>query len=165
MGLPPNDPLRALPPQELHALLEDIIDSWPRWELKPGCHIELEIAAVDRGETLGPGEPVPGCNCESCTGVPPVVRAPSRRWEEKVDIARAVSLPAVLASLGLGIVKRGRAEKARCPLHDDHDPSMSIESDAGLWFCHVCAEGGDAIQLWMRARGVTFAEAVRELAA
>jgi DNA primase len=52
-----------------------------------------------------------------------------------------------------------------CPLHDDTRPSLTLDVDRGLWFCFACAEGGDAIELWQRVRGCSFAEAVRELAA
>ncbi len=67
--------------------------------------------------------------------------------------------------LGLGEpVRRGREWAVCCPFHDDNRPSLTL-SDAGLWYCFVCAEGGDGIELWQRVRGVPFAEAVRELAA
>ena len=25
-----------------------------------------------------------------------------------------------------------------CPFHDDHQPSMSINLDKGVWYCHTC---------------------------
>lgn len=31
---------------------------------------------------------------------------------------------------------------ARCPLHEDRTPSLSIHSEEGLWKCHSCGEGG-----------------------
>jgi DNA primase len=40
-----------------------------------------------------------------------------------------------------------------------------ISTGAGVWYCDVCALGGDAIQMYMRARRLDFADAVRELAA
>jgi len=42
---------------------------------------------------------------------------------------------------------------------------MSLDEGRGLWYCHPCGEGGDAIKLYMRARRIEFAVAVRELAA
>ncbi len=125
---------------------------------------------------LAPGEPVPGCGCPGCTGIPsdhPVRQRRLRRREAGherfaviVEVARAVPILEVVHRLGLGTpVKMGKELAVCCPLHDDHRPSMSLDTDKGLWFCHPCGEGGDAIQLYMRARRIDFAEAVRELAA
>jgi DNA primase len=33
----------------------------------------------------------------------------------------------------------------------------------GLWYCFVCQEGGDGIQLWMAAKGHSFQEAIEAL--
>ena len=154
VGLPPTD-----------VLYELLADCSPNFR-----HGFLGLLSAD--PVLKPNAPVPACTCESCIGIPaqpPLLaglrRSHGRSWDDKVALARSVSLGDVAHRLGVEIVKSGGSQSARCPLHDDHDPSMSIESDAGLWFCHVCSEGGDAIQLWMRARRVSFAEAVRELAA
>jgi hypothetical protein len=43
-------------------------------------------------------------------------------------------------TLKLPTTSRGRV-KALCPFHVDSDPSLSIDLDRGLWFCHSCAEG------------------------
>lgn len=53
--------------------------------------------------------------------------------------------------------------KIKCPLHDDKDPSASLNLRSGLWKCFVCASaGGDFISLWAaigkNSRGVAFAE-------
>lgn len=149
------------------------------------AHLRLEIAAVHhRARPLDPGEPVPGCGCEACTGVPEddVARVPAwrrrnperaartdaerrREWERLVENARRVPLLDVVARLGLGEpVKRGRELAVRCPLHEDTDPSCRLDTDAGLWYCDPCGEGGDGIQLYMSTQRVDFAEAVRELA-
>jgi hypothetical protein len=39
----------------------------------------------------------------------------------------------------------GNNWKAICPNHDDHDPSLSIDAEQGLYNCFVCGYGG---QLW-----------------
>lgn len=62
-------------------------------------------------------------------------------------------------------VKRGRSWQIRCPFHDDRTPSLSIDPDEGLWFCHACAFGGDGIELVMRLHNLEFVEAVKEVAA
>ena len=71
----------------------------------------------------------------------------------------------VAQRLGLNPVQKGRKWIALCPLHDDHHPSLHLDADKDLWYCHPCAEGGDGIRLQQRVRGISFLEAVRELAA
>jgi hypothetical protein len=173
-GLPADDPLRALPPDELDALLDEIIESWPTSDPPTSDHLRLEIAAAARrGRSLEPGELVPGCACPTCTGIPEdhLARrrvAPRRRGQRRpaldVDAARAVPVVEVARRLGCGEpVRRGEELHVRCPLHDDEDPSLRVHPDGLLWYCDPCGEGGDGIGLWMRSRSVTFIVAVREL--
>ena len=79
--------------------------------------------------------------------------------------ARGVPLLEVVKRLGFGDpAKRGKEVAVQCPLHDDRDPSLRLNPAKQLWFCHPCGVGGDGIDLYMRARGLSFGEAVRELA-
>ncbi len=149
-------------------------------------HVRLEIAsAIVRGRPPEPGEPVPGCGCKACTGlhadhparVPAWRRADPERatrtddqrrreWEQLVDEARRVPVLDVTARLGCGEPRgRGREVRVCCPLHDDSDPSLRIDAGRGLWFCDPCGQGGDAIELYMRARQLNFVGAVRKLVA
>jgi len=53
-----------------------------------------------------------------------------------------------------GIKWRSSAEgSARCPFHEDRKPSLSVNRDNGLWFCHTCNSGGTAREFAER-RGV-----------
>jgi hypothetical protein len=148
-------------------------------------HLRLEIAAAHvQGHPLDPGEPVPGCTCELCIGLPAdhparipawrradpdkaaaSDRARRERWERTVDAVRAVSVIDIARLLGCGEpVRRGRTLHVRCPLHDDRNPSCRIDVDQNLWYCAPCGEGGDALVLYMRARCRTFTEAISDLA-
>lgn len=112
--------------------------------------------------------PVPGCACERCTGIAPAVLpvlTASHDWTRTVEYARSVPIVDVLARLGCDPRRKGRTWVATCPLHDDKRPSMSVDTKQGLWYCFPCAEGGDGITLWMRARAVAFGDAVKDLAA
>ncbi|MEU9126559.1 CHC2 zinc finger domain-containing protein [Kitasatospora sp. NPDC048540] len=44
----------------------------------------------------------------------------------------------------------------RCPLHEDNTPSMSFNTDKGLWRCHSCGEGGDSYSLIMKKEDTDF---------
>lgn len=133
------------------------------------------LDAFSQPNSLAPSDPVPGCGCAGCTGIPadhPVrqvavqrSKASSRGRAEVVERARDVSILEVARRLGLGEpVKRGKSLLLRCPLHDDQDPSMSIDVEKGLWYCFPCGEGGDGISLYMKTRRQSFGDTVRELA-
>ena len=143
-----------------------------RRSFRQGGHLDLEIVAANhRGKPLGDGEPVPGCGCRGCSGVDPdevlakrVHPEARRAWAEKVNYVRTVGVAEIAERLGCGEpVRKGRELHVRCPLHEDHHPSMSIDAGRNVWYCFPCAEGGDGIELWMRAKRVDFTEAVREL--
>jgi len=139
-------------------------------------HTWLEIVhAVHFGHEPGqppplrPGEPVPGCGCAKCTGVPAGDPARRRRRSRpsrpiRVEDARSVPILHVCARLGLGEpVGRWGEPRVLCPLHDDHDPSLRLNLEKNAWYCDVCGQGGDAIELWKLARSASFAETVQEL--
>lgn len=172
--------------------LTDLIESWgsggPLSE-----HIELELAAAwYAGRRWKEGEPVPGCSCERCTGLPAdhPARVPAwkrklqerlenerrkpeddpdrddraREWQRRVEKAKAVSITQIAHTLGLG-TPEGQGEEVRvcCPFHDDEHPSMRMNVQKGFWYCDPCGEGGNGLGLYMRVKEVGWAEAVREL--
>lgn len=81
-----------------------------------------------------------------------------------VERARRVPIREVARRLGMGEMEGKWGEpRVLCPFHDDHNPSLRLNTADGLYYCDVCARGGDSIDLWRRVRGVGFADAVREL--
>ncbi|MFC4089381.1 CHC2 zinc finger domain-containing protein [Micromonospora sp. GCM10011541] len=49
------------------------------------------------------------------------------------------------------------SQMVRCPLQgEDRTPSMSINTNTGLWNCHSCGKGGDSYNLIMEKEGVDF---------
>lgn len=171
---------------DLYEMGARAIDAWPGCAPPLSDHAKLEFAAMHHwGRSLKPGEPVPGCGCPTCTGIPKnhPARVPAwkrrnpeggrakdrercERWKARVAAARRVPILEVTMRLGCGDpVKRGREIAVCCPLHQDTSPSLRVKPDSGLWYCDPCGEGGDPIRLYMRARGLAFAAAVRELAA
>lgn len=51
----------------------------------------------------------------------------------------------------------------RCPLHNDENPSLSINTTSGKWFCHACNEGGAPVDLFMKMKGVDYKTAQKIL--
>lgn len=52
-----------------------------------------------------------------------------------------------------------------CPLHDDHNASLSVcvTAPRGCWRCFASCGGGDLVGFHMKLRGLDFKAAVREL--
>ncbi|MFM2172268.1 MAG: hypothetical protein RLZZ54_195 [Cyanobacteriota bacterium] len=60
--------------------------------------------------------------------------------------------------------KAGREFVARCPWHDDRHPSLSVSPMRNRVHCFVCGKGTDAIGWLQDRQGLSFQEAVLELA-
>lgn len=139
-----------------------IIDTWPSWsERSP--HLERELEAVAEHGPLAPGQPVPRCGCEACTGIPARPARPRRPRRDlrpalDLDRARAVPVSRVAAALGLEVNGRGWA---RCPFHDDANPSLHLNDRKGRAFCNPCGRSWDALGLARELRGLSFPDAVR----
>jgi DNA primase len=52
----------------------------------------------------------------------------------------------------------------KCPFHDDQRASFSVNLDNGLWKCHAGCGSGNAIDLYMKVKGMDFKTALGELA-
>ncbi|MBS0194408.1 MAG: hypothetical protein JSR34_09185 [Proteobacteria bacterium] len=55
--------------------------------------------------------------------------------------------------------------QGRCPFHEDHDASLSVNLTAarGAWRCFAGCGAGDLVSFHERLRGLGFVEAVRDL--
>ncbi len=71
------------------------------------------------------------------------------------DIERARSVP--LSDF------LGHEKMMCCPLHNDSNPSLSIDHKNGLWHCFGCGKGGDVISFVMVNYKLDFKEAVLKL--
>jgi len=60
--------------------------------------------------------------------------------------------------------KAGRDFMARCPWHDDRHPSLTVSTTRNRVHCFVCGKGTDAIGWLQDRQGMSFQEAVLELA-
>jgi len=72
---------------------------------------------------------------------------------------KSASLSTVIQALGGDLKKTGREFVTKCLWHDDTNPSLTVSDRKGFCFCHVCREGGDAIEYTKKAKGVGFREA------
>jgi len=60
--------------------------------------------------------------------------------------------------------RSGREFVTRCPWHDDRRPSLSVSPSRNRVHCYVCDKGTDAIGWLQDRQGLSFQEAVLELA-
>ena len=82
------------------------------------------------------------------------------------DIARVRAATDIVAVIGqhTEIKRSGRQWMARCPLHGERTPSLSVSPDKGVYYCFGCERSGDAITFVQEIEGIDFAAAVEMLA-
>jgi hypothetical protein len=57
-------------------------------------------------------------------------------------------------------------QQARCPFHQDKNPSLSVSLSHGGFVCHACgARGGSVLDFHMQFKNITFKAAAQELGA
>ena len=74
-------------------------------------------------------------------------------------VKRTVPVPEAAARYGLDVNRNGMA---RCPFHNDRNPSMKLNDD--YFFCFGCGERGDVIDLTAGLYGLNNYDAVHKLA-
>lgn len=60
--------------------------------------------------------------------------------------------------------RAGSRMKGLCPFHSEKTPSFTVDPGQGFWHCFGCGEGGDVYDFLQRISGLTFTEAVEQLA-
>ena len=83
------------------------------------------------------------------------------------DIAKVRAATDIIAIIAehTEIKRSGRQWMARCPLHGERTPSLSVSPDKGVYYCFGCQRSGDAITFVQEIEGLDFAGAVEMLAA
>ena len=62
------------------------------------------------------------------------------------------------------LTRAGREWKACCPFHNEKSPSFYVNDQKGFYHCFGCQAHGDVIRWMTDQRGLTFMDAVKELA-
>jgi len=70
-----------------------------------------------------------------------------------------VSVERLVTSAGIALKKSGKDLLARCPFHDDAEPSLVVTPAKNLWHCFGCQTGGGPIDWVMKMNGVSFRHA------
>lgn len=80
-----------------------------------------------------------------------------REVAEKNDIIEVVSQSVELKKAGSSYI-------GLCPFHNEKTPSFSVSPRRAIFKCFGCGEGGDVINFVMKKEGISFYEAVKNLA-
>ncbi|MCB2075804.1 MAG: DNA primase, partial [Novosphingobium sp.] len=86
----------------------------------------------------------------------------SPQWLD--ELRSRVTLSGVIAR-SIRLQKAGREFKACCPFHNEKTPSFTVNDEKGFYHCFGCGAHGDVISWMTDQRGLTFMDAVKELAA
>jgi DNA primase len=77
---------------------------------------------------------------------------------DKPDIVTVIE-----SETGSCLRKTGKNLVMQCPLHDEKTPSLTVNPDKQVWYCHGCHEGGDVFTFIEKFKGLTFKDALRYL--
>ena len=69
-----------------------------------------------------------------------------------------------LASTYVTLRRVGKRLVGLCPFHSDKSPSFYVNQETQRYKCFGCGEGGNVVDFLMRIEGLTFLEAVEQLA-
>ena len=79
------------------------------------------------------------------------------------ELRARITLSAVI-SRTTRLTKAGHEFKACCPFHNEKSPSFTVNDAKGFYHCFGCGAHGDAIRWMTDQRGLSFMDAVKELA-
>ena len=82
-----------------------------------------------------------------------------------LDELRSRTTLSALIGRTVKVTKAGREYIACCPFHNEKSPSFTINDEKGFYHCFGCSAHGDAIRWMTDQRGLSFMDAIKELAA
>ncbi|MEE9456884.1 MAG: DNA primase [bacterium] len=89
--------------------------------------------------------------------------APERGYGDVERVREATDIVAVMGQY-VALTPAGENLKGLCPFHADTKPSLTVSPAKQLYYCFGCGEGGNVFSFVMKMEGLTFGEALRELA-
>jgi DNA primase len=64
----------------------------------------------------------------------------------------------------ISLTKKGREMIGLCPFHDDHRPSLCVNSTKQIFKCFACSAGGDVFKFVQLRENLAFPQAIQRLA-
>jgi DNA primase len=84
--------------------------------------------------------------------------------QESIEQVRISSDVVDVISGYVTITQKGRSYFGLCPFHNEKTPSFSVNPEMQIFHCFGCGAGGNVFTFVMRIDGLTFPEAVKQLA-
>ena len=84
-------------------------------------------------------------------------------YEEILSIQRKANIVDIIRDY-VSLVQKGKNYFGICPFHDDHNPSMSVSPEKGVYKCFVCGNAGNVFNFIMEFEKVSFIESVKIVA-
>ena len=84
-------------------------------------------------------------------------------YEEILSIQRKANIVDIIRDY-VPLIQRGKNYFGICPFHDDHNPSMSVSPEKGVYKCFVCGNAGNVFNFVMEYEKVSFYESVKIVA-
>jgi len=84
-------------------------------------------------------------------------------YEEILSIQRKANIVDIIRDY-VPLTQRGKNYFGICPFHDDHNPSMSVSPEKGVYKCFVCGNAGNVFNFVMEYEKVSFYESVKIVA-
>ena len=87
-------------------------------------------------------------------------------WIKEEDLKEVRSRADIVDIIGhyLPLEKKGKDYRCLCPFHDDHDPSMTINTQKQIFKCFVCGQGGNVFTFVQKIENISYFEAVSKVA-
>lgn len=83
---------------------------------------------------------------------------------DKQEIFNNLNIPSFYQSHIPSLKVNGRPEAlGLCPFHDDHNASLSVNIESGLYRCFSCDAKGDVFTFYQKLKGVDFSTALKEI--
>jgi DNA primase len=84
--------------------------------------------------------------------------------DDKIEEVRARADIVEIIGAHVRLRRTGRNYTGLCPFHQEKTPSFSVNPERGFFHCFGCGAGGTVFNFIMKTEGLTFPEAVRQMA-
>ena len=79
------------------------------------------------------------------------------------DVLKHADIVKVVSAY-LPLIRKGKDYLAKCPFHDDTNPSMHVSPEKQIFKCFVCGTSGNAISFVSKIEHIPFREAMKKVA-
>lgn len=81
--------------------------------------------------------------------------------QKTIDAVQALDIETILKPY-VKLSRRGSTLMGCCPFHNERDPSFAVSN--GMYYCHSCQKGGNAVGFVMEKEGLSWIQAIEEIA-